>query len=56
LPAAPLADPFFAAGGRRSGVLPHFFIGAHAAVSRLKLPTRDVRRYNSYYPLISPQQ
>lgn len=47
-----------AAGGSRSGVLPDFFIGAHAAVAGLPLLTRDVQRYRSYFPslsLIAPQ-
>jgi predicted nucleic acid-binding protein len=41
------------AGGPRSGVLPDFFIGAHAAVQRLPLLTRDVRRYPSYFPTVA---
>jgi predicted nucleic acid-binding protein len=47
-----------AAGGTRNGVLPDFFIGAHAAIAGLPLLTRDVRRYRTYFPsvtLISPQ-
>jgi predicted nucleic acid-binding protein len=47
-----------AAGGPRSGVLPDFFIGAHAAVAGWPLLTRDVQRYRTYYPsltLIAPQ-
>jgi predicted nucleic acid-binding protein len=45
------------AGGRRTGVLPDFFIGAHAAIARLTLLTRDAQRYRSYFPgidLITP--
>lgn len=47
-----------AAGGSRTGVLPDFFIGAHAAVLGLPLLTRDVQRYRTYFPsvtLITPQ-
>ncbi|WP_334132524.1 type II toxin-antitoxin system VapC family toxin [Silanimonas lenta] len=42
-----------AGGGTRTGVLPDFFIGAHAAVARLPLLTRDVRRYRSYFPTVT---
>jgi predicted nucleic acid-binding protein len=31
-------------GGTRTGVLPNFFIGAHASVEGMTLITRDVRR------------
>jgi predicted nucleic acid-binding protein len=41
-----------AAGGTRTGVLPDFFIGAHAAVAGLPLLTRDARRYRSYFPSV----
>ena len=47
------------AGGLRTGVLADFFIGAHAAVERLPLLTRDARRYRSYFPtavLIAPAE
>ena len=47
-----------AAGGVRTGVLSDFFIGAHAAVERLPLLTRDARRYRRYFPtvvLIAPE-
>ena len=46
------------AGGIRTGVLPDFFIGAHAMVESLPLLTRDARRYRSYFPtvmLIAPE-
>lgn len=46
------------AGGIRTGVLPDFFIGAHAAVDELPLLTRDARRYRHYFPtvmLIAPE-
>jgi hypothetical protein len=39
-------------GGVRSGVLPDFFIGAHAAVGRLPLLTRDARRLGSSFPTV----
>jgi predicted nucleic acid-binding protein len=41
-----------AAGGRRTGVLPDFFIGAHAAVAGLTLLTRDAQRYRAYFPAL----
>lgn len=39
-------------GGARTGVLPDFFIGAHAAVGRLPLLTRDARRLAFYFPTV----
>lgn len=39
-------------GGQRAGVLPDFFIGAHAAVTAWPLLTRDRGRYLTYYPSI----
>lgn len=47
-----------AAGGPRTGVLPDLFVGAHAAVTRWRLLTRDTGRYRTYFPtvgLITPQ-
>ncbi|MGH8893577.1 MAG: type II toxin-antitoxin system VapC family toxin [Actinomycetes bacterium] len=56
-----LAAKAFAAYRRRGGSrvvpLPDFFVGAHAAVSRFRLLSRDPRRYRSYFPtveLLSP--
>lgn len=40
-------------GGTKSNVLADFFIGAHAAVARLPLLTRDPRRYRSYFPTVA---
>jgi predicted nucleic acid-binding protein len=45
------------ARGVKSGVLPDFFIGAHAVISDAALITRDARRYRAYFPgimLIAP--
>ena len=46
--------------GRRSrtGVLPNFFIGAHAQVTGLPILTRDPRPYRTYFPeveVIAPE-
>jgi predicted nucleic acid-binding protein len=42
-----------AAGGTRTGVLPDFFIGAHAAVEGWPLFTRDAARYRRYFPKVA---
>lgn len=39
-------------GGKRTSPLPDFYIGAHAAVSDLKILTRDPRKYRQYFPTV----
>ena len=44
-------------GGKKGYTLPDFFIGAHAAVARIPLLTRNIARYRTYFPklkLIAP--
>ncbi len=55
--AAKAFQKYRAAGGIRTGVLPDFFIGAHAAIAGRALLTRDAQRYRRYFPklqLIAP--
>jgi predicted nucleic acid-binding protein len=45
------------AGGRKTGVLPDFFVGAHAVIAGPALITRDAARYRGYFPgirLVAP--
>jgi len=47
------------AGGVRTGMLPDFFIGAHAVIAGVPLITRDMQRLHAYFPdieLISPDR
>ena len=46
-------------GGTKGNVLSDFFIGAHAAVLRCGILTRDGRRYRNHFPsvaLVEPQK
>ncbi|CAH2603729.1 Type II toxin-antitoxin system VapC family toxin [Rhodovastum atsumiense] len=51
--AAKVFQRYRATGDTRTGVLPDFFIGAHAAVTGLPLLTRDVQRFRTYYPSVT---
>lgn len=55
--AAKVHARYRASAGIRTGVLPDFFVGAHASVVAMPLLTRNIGRYRTYFPsvrLISP--
>jgi predicted nucleic acid-binding protein len=39
--------------GRKTSPMPDFYIGAHALVGQLRLLTRDVARYHTYFPKLA---
>ncbi|MGE0445935.1 MAG: type II toxin-antitoxin system VapC family toxin [Vicinamibacterales bacterium] len=41
------------AGSARRSPVADFYIGAHAAISDLRLLTRDARRYRRYFPTLT---
>ncbi len=36
--------------GRKTAPLPDFYIGAHASILNISLITRDINRYETYFP------
>ena len=44
----------YRSAGRKTAVLPDFFIGAHAVIADALLITRDAARHRSYFPGIMP--
>jgi len=46
-------------GGQRTSPMPDFYIGAHAAIEHLAVLTRDVARFQTYFPkveILSPAE
>ncbi|MBW4609170.1 MAG: type II toxin-antitoxin system VapC family toxin [Hassallia sp. WJT32-NPBG1] len=39
-------------GGNKRSTLPDFYIGAHAVIADMILLTRDVNRYQTYFPTL----
>jgi predicted nucleic acid-binding protein len=39
--------------GTKHSVFPDFYVGAHAAVMRWSILTRDVARYRTYFPAVA---
>lgn len=39
-------------GGSKTAPLADFYIGAHAAIARMRILTRDPKRYTSYFPTV----
>lgn len=59
LPASRAYVAYRKRGGQMRSPLPDFYIGAHAQAEGMKLLTRDVNRYRTYFPeveLICPEE